>query len=183
MTGGLVRRLQRFDSTVDGALERLRGHRSTDLLFNGASHAADFSVLWIVIGAVYGLAVERNGWSALWFAAFIGAESLVVNQGIKRLFRRVRPTERGDARYKVRKPRSSSFPSGHASSAFYAGTILSAWVGWWSVPVWLVLALIVATSRAYVRIHHPSDVVAGIATGLVLGGIVLFTPAIDVLRG
>ena len=29
--------------------------------------------------------------------------------------------------------------------------------------------LVVATSRVYVKIHHASDVVAGLATGLVLG--------------
>ena len=32
-------------------------------------------------------------------------------------------------------------------------------------------ALVVGTSRAYVRIHHPSDVVAGAAVGLALGGL------------
>ena len=117
------------------------------------------------------------------FAALIGAESLVVNQGIKRIFRRVRPHQAGDPRFKVRKPQSSSFPSGHASSAFFAGTLLSAWIGWWLVPLFVVIAVLVAVSRAFVRIHYPSDVVAGAFTGLVLAGITMLTPAMDVLRG
>jgi undecaprenyl-diphosphatase len=116
------------------------------------------------------------------FASLIGIESLIVNQGIKRFFRRTRPTQTGDPRFRVRKPQSSSFPSGHASSAFFAGTVLTAWLGVWSLPIWLVLAVVVAVSRAYVRIHHPSDVIAGSLTGLVLGAVAIVTPAMDVLR-
>src|SRR5690606_33594024 len=102
-------------------------------------------------------------------AALIGVESLLVNQGIKRLFRRVRPTEAGDERYAVRRPSTSSFPSGHASAAGFAATVLTSWDGRRSAPLWWSMAAIVATSRAYVRIHHPSDVIAGVAVGRALG--------------
>ena len=102
-------------------------------------------------------------------ALLIGAESLVVNQGIKRLFKRVRPTESGDERYEVRTPSTSSFPSGHASAAGFTATVLTGWDGKRSAPLWWSLAGIVASSRAYVRIHHASDVVAGIAVGAALG--------------
>jgi undecaprenyl-diphosphatase len=37
--------------------------------------------------------------------------------------------------------------------------------------VWYSTATIVAISRAYVRIHHPSDVIAGAALGATLGAI------------
>jgi membrane-associated phospholipid phosphatase len=179
----VVSRLKTFDLEADRALERLRGRRPVDLLFSGASAAADFSIIWEAIGLGYGLVIRRDVGQTLLFCGLIGAESLVVNQGIKQLFRRRRPTERGDARFRVRKPRSSSFPSGHASSAFFAGTLLTAWVGLWSLPVWLVASVVVGISRAYVRIHHASDVIAGALTGLSLAGITLLTPASDVFRG
>jgi membrane-associated phospholipid phosphatase len=35
--------------------------------------------------------------------------------------------------------------------------------------VWYSTAAIVAISRAYVRIHHPSDVIGGAAVGALLG--------------
>ena len=35
--------------------------------------------------------------------------------------------------------------------------------------LWFAIAAIVGTSRAYVRIHHASDVVAGAMCGAVLG--------------
>ena len=47
--------------------------------------------------------------------------------------------------------------------------LLTAWDGKRSAPLWWTLAGIVGVSRAYVRIHHASDVVAGMATGAVLG--------------
>ena len=102
-------------------------------------------------------------------AVLLGAESLLVNQGIKRLFRRSRPTVAGDVRYPVRRPVTSSFPSGHASAAAFNAVLLTGWDGRRSAPLWWGLAPGVATSRAYVRIHHPSDVVAGLATGAALG--------------
>ena len=38
-----------------------------------------------------------------------------------------------------------------------------------TAPLWFGVAGAVATSRAYVRIHYPSDVVAGAVVGAVLG--------------
>ena len=182
MTDAFFARLTSFDFKADQALERHRGNAHAAKTFSTASHVANHGVLWHLIGLVYGLAVERSVWAVLMFASLIGIESLIVNQGIKRIFRRTRPTQTGDPRFRVRKPQSSSFPSGHASSAFFAGTVLTAWLGVWSLPIWLVLAVVVAVSRAYVRIHHPSDVIAGSLTGLVLGAVAIVTPAMDVLR-
>ena len=102
-------------------------------------------------------------------ALALGAESLLVNQGLKRLFKRPRPTAEGDPRYPVRRPLTSSFPSGHASAAAFTAVLLTSWDGKRSAPLWWTLASTVAVSRAYVRIHHASDVVAGMAVGTVLG--------------
>ena len=64
---------------------------------------------------------------------------------------------------------TSSFPSGHASAAFFAAAILTTATGRGLAPVWYSTAAIVAVSRAYVRIHHPCDVVGGAAVGALLG--------------
>lgn len=161
--------VESFDEWADAQLEKLRGNRAADVVFTTASEVGDFSLIWHFVGAVRGLTSDHHANQAFIFSALIGAESLIVNQGIKRLFRRTRPTETGDSRYPVRKPSTSSFPSGHASSAFFAATILTAWGGAVTAPAWFALAGVVATSRAYVRIHHPSDVVGGAVVGLVLG--------------
>lgn len=160
-----------FDERVDAALERIRGRPVPDAIMQAASHVGDFSLIWHVIGAGRGLTSARRADQALALSALLGVESLVVNQGLKRVFRRTRPTETGDPRLPVRRPRTSSFPSGHASSAMFAATVLTVWGGRRTAPLWFGLAAVVATSRAYVRIHHASDVAAGAVVGLGLGAL------------
>lgn len=157
-----------FDARVDELLERLRGNPVADRLFSTASHVGDFSLIWHAIGIVRGVAKGRPD-QVIVLAALLGVESLVVNQGVKRLFRRERPTTTGDDRLPVRTPTTSSFPSGHASSAAFAATVLAGWDGLPLGLVWYKVAAIVGISRAYVRIHHGSDVVAGAIVGTALG--------------
>ena len=161
----------RLDQWADDQLEKVRGNQLADAVFTNASHLGDFSLIWHIIGIARGLTSEQRANQAIVLSSFLGAESLIVNQGVKRLFRRGRPTESGDERFDVRKPSTSSFPSGHASSAFFAATLLSAWGGRRSAPVWFGVAVIVSVSRAYVRIHHASDVIGGALLGLSLGAL------------
>ncbi len=169
--GPIGTRVVAFDTWADDQLERLRGNPAADFLFTNASALGDFSVIWHIIGLARGLTSEQRRDQAVALSAVLGIESVLVNQGIKRLFRRTRPTETGDERYTMRKPSTSSFPSGHASSAFVAAGVLTAWGGRRTAPLWFGTATVVAVSRAYVRIHHASDVVGGAAVGLVLGAL------------
>lgn len=157
-----------FDDRVDALLEQLRGHRLADRIFTTASHAGDFSLIWHGLGIARGIAKGRPD-QVVVLAAMLGAESLIVNQGVKRLFRRERPTVTGDDRLQVRRPTTSSFPSGHASSAAFAAMVLSGWDGPKVGMIWWQIAAIVGLSRAYVRIHHGSDVVAGALVGALMG--------------
>jgi undecaprenyl-diphosphatase len=169
--GALGPAVGRFDTWADAQLERLRGNPIADRLFTTASTLGDFSVIWQLVNLARAATSLRRPRQLLALAAAIGVESLVVNQGIKRLFKRTRPTETGDDRYDVRRPSTSSFPSGHASAAAFSATVLTGWDGKRFAALWWSRAGIVATSRAYVRIHHASDVVAGLAVGRLLGRI------------
>ncbi len=157
-----------FDDRIDALLEQIRGHALTDRVFSTASHVGDFSLIWHVIGLTRGIVKGRPD-QVIALALMLGAESVVVNQGVKRLFRRERPTATGDERLRVRRPTTSSFPSGHASSAAFAAMVLSGWDGPKVGMIWWKIAAIVGLSRAYVRIHHGSDVVAGALVGSLLG--------------
>jgi membrane-associated phospholipid phosphatase len=158
-----------FDRWADVALEHLRGHPAADAIFVTATRLGDWSLVWHLVNVTRGLTGGRRAEQTPVLALAIGAESLIVNQGLKRLFHRPRPTVEGDPRYPVRRPLTSSFPSGHASAAAFAAVLLTAWDGKRSAPLWWTLAGVVGVSRAYVRIHHASDVVAGMATGAALG--------------
>jgi membrane-associated phospholipid phosphatase len=158
-----------FDYWGDRQLERLRGNAVTDAVFKTASFLGDFSVIWHLVGIGRAIIDPSAVRQSLAMSALIGAESLTVNQGLKRLFRRARPTDAGDPRFPVRRPSTSSFPSGHASAAFFAAAILTTATGDHLAAVWYSAAVIVALSRAYVRIHHPSDIIGGAAIGALLG--------------
>ena len=159
--------VEEFDARVDALLERLRGHPLVDQVFRRASDVGDFSLVWHVVNVTRGLIVRRPD-QVVALAVALAAESLVVNQGVKRLFRRPRPTVEGDERTPVRRPMTSSFPSGHASAAAFNATVLTAFDRR-RAPLWWALAMLVGTSRAYVRIHHASDVVGGAVVGIALG--------------
>ena len=160
-----------FDSSGDRILEPLRNNKASVLLFGFASTIGDFSIVWHAVGLLRSIGSIDRLQQALALSIALGIESLIVNQGIKRLFRRERPTTSGDERFEVRTPSTSSFPSGHASSATFAAIILSSFTGFPLVILWCSIALIVALSRVVVRIHHLSDIVGGIVTGAILGGI------------
>jgi undecaprenyl-diphosphatase len=160
-----------FDSAADRILEPLRNNKASVALFGFASTVGDFSIVWHAVGLLRSIGSIERLQQALALSIALGIESLIVNQGIKRLFRRERPTTSGDHRFEVRTPSTSSFPSGHASSATFAAIILTSFTGFPLVILWCSIALIVALSRVVVRIHHLSDIVGGIMTGAILGGI------------
>lgn len=170
MVASLRRVVDGFDEAVEQRMGGLRGHRVVDRVMYGASGLGDWSLIWHVVGVGQSLLPGRDPMSAVRLSAILGIESVVVNVGIKSLFRRHRPVwESDDPRpHRLRAPHTSSFPSGHASSAFTAAGVLAAsgdplW------PIYYALAAVVASSRFYVRIHHASDVMAGAVLGVGLG--------------
>jgi len=163
----LMRRVDSFDALVDARVESMRGNKPADLLFYGLSQAGDFSVIWHLLGWGSALRNRQLLRSAAHLSMALGVESALVNGLIKSLFRRERPDWDQNRPRHLRQPKSSSFPSGHASSAFMAARLLGRTVGH---PVALHgLAALVAYSRSHVRIHHASDVAGGIVTGALLG--------------
>ena len=163
-------RVHAFDLRVDALVERIRSPR-LDPVFYGLSSAADHGLLWLLVGAGRA-AREGDPGVALRMSASLGVESMLTNGPVKACFRRVRPADdhppEGPLPYGMHRPISSSFPSGHAASAFTAAVLLA---GGPATPLWFALAATVAASRVYTQMHHSSDVLAGAALGLVLGTI------------
>ena len=161
-------RIARFDDEVDSAFDHLRGNPVFDRIFYGASELGDFSLVWFLLGALRGLRSERDWHAAVRVGVGLGVESAFVNGVVKSFFRRRRPATVGFIpTRRLRRPRTSSFPSGHATSAFSAAALLSEDDALW--PLYYLIAVIVASSRVYVKMHHASDVVAGAALGAVMG--------------
>jgi membrane-associated phospholipid phosphatase len=159
--------VDRADAVADEWLDHVRGNAAADRVFYVASQLGDFSVVWHLVNVGMWAAGVRSKRQVVRFALLLGAESLIVNQGVKRLFRRDRPSFSGDHPHHVRTPSTSSFPSGHASSATFAALVLSTEhprLRW----LFAAIAVTVGGSRPYVRAHHASDVAGGVAVGAVL---------------
>jgi membrane-associated phospholipid phosphatase len=162
----IARAIGRFDDAIDERIDRLRGHSHVDRLMYAASELGDFSLVWHLVNTGRALAPDRRLVHAVRVAAILGAESALVNGPVKSLFRRHRPAWEQTRPLRLRRPRTSSFPSGHASAAMTAAGVLGQGDPLW--PLYYAIGAVVAGSRVYVKIHHPSDVVAGSILGIAL---------------
>ncbi|MCU1379489.1 MAG: hypothetical protein JWN29_2472 [Acidimicrobiales bacterium] len=165
----LAAKVLELDAVVDGWFDRLRGNPAADRLFYGASAVGDFSLVWHIVGVTRALGGRRQEQEAARLGVSLGIESVLINGLVKSLFRRTRPVRQQHSARKLRNPKSSSFPSGHATSGFMAATLLGAGRSKRTKALWYGAAAIVAASRVHVKIHHPSDVLAGAVVGVGLG--------------
>ena len=132
------------------------------------SAAADKSKLWLAIAALVALAGGRRGRrAALEGVVAIGVSSATINLGVKQVARRRRPDRVRPALFEDRHvpmPGSTSFPSGHAASAFAFAYAVGRHLPGLAVPIRL-LAAAVAYSRVHTGVHYPGDVVIGSVAG------------------
>lgn len=157
---------QAVDDAVDAAWDVVRGNAVADRIFYTASEAANFSMIWHALSVAQAIAL-RDPKRAMHTSAALGIESALVNGPIKSLFERERPVAT-DRPMKLRQPKTSSFPSGHASAAVVAASFLTPGMPGSGRIAVRVLAAAVSTSRIHVQIHHATDVAAGAATGWAL---------------
>jgi undecaprenyl-diphosphatase len=124
--------------------------------------------VWLVIAAIAAVFPQHR--MAAWRVALaVGLAYLVVDGVLKPLIDRARPFEVVEAvRVITTRPLTSSFPSGHAASAF-AGALATSRLFPGARPILWPLAVLIAISRIYVGVHWPSDVLAGALIGFAVG--------------
>jgi membrane-associated phospholipid phosphatase len=156
----------RVDQAATAALGRARG-RGVDRVVGAFT---DLGSVYGAGGVSVALALRGHRREAVDVA---GATAIawVVAQAAKPALRRPRPYEANDAHRLVAVPAGSSWPSGHAAVAAAVADVLGARL---APPARLALAGVAATvglSRLYVGVHHLTDVVAGIGTGMLSAAI------------
>jgi membrane-associated phospholipid phosphatase len=162
--------LRRLDLAVYAAIAATPTP-TLDPAFRRLSSAADHSRLWLVsaallaaLGGAPGRRAAANG------LASIALTSPTVNLVLKPFGGRRRPsrdTHHVPVARQVAMPESTSFPSGHAASAFAFASGASYALPAVGFPLNAAAAL-VAYSRVHTGVHYPADVIAGSITGAAL---------------
>ena len=134
------------------------------------SRLGDAGIMWIALGVLL-LAFARSRRRGVHMLGALAAEYVICDLVIKKLVLRPRPyLVISQLELLVAQESSTSFPSGHSASSFVCAYMLARMFGkkgaWAYVP-----AALIALSRIYVGVHYPSDVLAGIALGTLIGAV------------
>lgn len=102
--------------------------------------------------------------------------AVTVNTTLKLIFKVPRPFNVSDEIKRMDDTEGFSFPSGHSQQAgtlgrFLFGATDKRWLG---ITLWVLVALIVGTSRMYLGMHTPLDVLCGIVLGVVITEAVIY---------
>ncbi|HJK93094.1 MAG TPA: phosphatase PAP2 family protein [Polyangiaceae bacterium LLY-WYZ-15_(1-7)] len=154
-----------FDGAWLRLHEALRGPALTAVV-RGLTHLGGHEVMVPMCALVTIAAFAARRRTGVFLAAALGGSALL-NEGLKMLFARPRPTIVA----RVYEPRGLSFPSGHSQSTMAFALALFLVVrrlepgshAAYRKHAWglFFLPLVVGWTRTYLGVHYPSDVLAG----------------------
>jgi membrane-associated phospholipid phosphatase len=141
----------------------------TEGLFKTLGTVGEYAAVWVAVGLAGAAAdpVRRRRWL---LGAATGPASVVLNYGVKVAIGRERPLIE-DHPPLARAPSKLSFPSAHSTSSFAAATAFGRVEPRTRLALY-ALAGGICISRPYLGMHYPSDVLAGVALGTLIGGFV-----------
>ena len=167
---GLLGALGAADQAVLRFLRTKAPHDpTTETVFKTLGLVGEYAAVWVAVGLAGAAsdAARRRRWL---LGAATGPGAVVVNYAIKVVIGRERPLIE-DHPPLARAPSKLSFPSAHSTSSFAAATALGRVEPRTRVPLY-ALAAAICVSRPYLGMHYPSDVLAGVALGTLVGGLV-----------
>ncbi|MEG0075662.1 MAG: phosphatase PAP2 family protein [Eubacterium sp.] len=138
-----------------------------DFIFKTFTTLGDAGLIWILLAFILIIRKETR-YTGLIMALSLILSVLVADIGIKNLVNRPRPFIVYPFDLIITPPHGTSFPSGHSASSFAAA---------WSYMLthknkiryfWVALASTIAFSRLYLFVHFPTDVLMGLAIGILL---------------
>lgn len=159
-----------------------------DIVMKLITHTGDKGILMIAIIAAL-LIIPKTRSIGIMTAMSLAIEAILNNVILKNLVARTRPYEAIEGLVNIiEKQKDFSFPSGHTGSTFaVSGVILV--IALFGMPiiakegnlireksslavriiavVFIIYSVLLGFSRLYVGVHYPTDVLAGLALGLI----------------
>lgn len=142
---------------------------ATEAVGKGLGLIGESGAVWIAIGLA-GAANDRARRGRWLIGAATAPVAVVANFGLKLSFGRPRPLLE-DHPPLAKAPSKLSFPSAHSTSSMAAATAFGRVEPRTRVPLY-ALATAICVARPYLGMHYPSDVLAGAAFGILIGGLV-----------
>lgn len=163
-----------------------------DIVMKLITHTGDKGILMIAIIAAL-LIIPKTRSIGIMTAMSLAIEAILNNVILKNLVARTRPYEAIEGLVNIiEKQKDFSFPSGHTGSTFaVSGVILV--IALFGMPiiakernlireksslamriiavVFIIYSVLLGFSRLYVGVHYPTDVLAGLALGLITSAI------------
>lgn len=161
-----------FDEKILYYIQKKLRCKALNFIFPKISAIGNGGFIWIAVSVILMLnkAYRKTGLIVV-FGLMAGV--IFGNLLLKPLAARPRPCWNDKSiELLIPVPHDYSFPSGHTISSVTASIILSvsSKFGYISIPV----AVLISFSRLYLYVHYPSDIIAGVITGILISLCILY---------
>ena len=157
--------MQQLEFAILYAIQNIHTNFLNRVILTVMNITGSYGQLWIILAVLllFFKKTRKAGFTILISYAMV----FVVGQyGLKDLIARPRPCHMDETvALLVSRPSSFSCPSTHSAWAFAAAASIFAWHKKFGIAIGVV-ALIVAFGRLYLFVHFPTDVLFGIALGI-----------------
>ncbi len=163
----MLKKLRKLDALIVRKIAKL--HNKVNNRIMAVVTILGTGIIWFLLCVPLAL-TKDNLDAAINIVLALFVSWIVGEVTIKSLVGRVRPIEQlPEEEHIIKRPRHSSFPSGHTSSAFSVVAVVIVRCNVYVLIPVLIMACLVSFSRLYLRVHYLTDVLAGVVVGLVCG--------------
>ena len=167
----MLDRIQAWDDRMLAGLAK-RHTPFLNILMVYITATGDNGLVWFALCVPFLL---MNQWRLTGFTmlAAMGIASLSGELTIKHIVKRVRPCKKAYEEYLlIENPPHYSFPSGHTTASFAVAAVTMC-MSPVLAPAVTMYAAMISFSRLYLLVHYPTDVLAGMAIGIICGFIAI----------
>lgn len=143
-------------------------HPVLTMFFTAITKLGDKGMIWMIL-TLFLLAFKKTRKIGVISICALLGSLLINNILLKNIVDRIRPYDAVSGLMPlITKPTDFSFPSGHTASSFAAAYVMYKRLPKkWGIPI-LLLAALIGFSRLYVGVHYPTDVLAGMFSGILI---------------